>query len=159
MALEKGGVKCERVLKIQEGRPNAGDMLKNGEISMLLLTTTGKRRQRRELFCHLRRGSAYELLCMMTAAMLAAVQLLRPPASDEGSTPPHLNLKDTCTQFPYDLPGDEPDVRDGKDLRRLALALKVPIITTVAGAVATANALKGLRNKPLQHVRSLTCLL
>jgi carbamoyl-phosphate synthase large subunit len=43
MALEKGGVKCERVLKIQEGRPNAGDMLKNGEISMLLLTTTGKR--------------------------------------------------------------------------------------------------------------------
>jgi carbamoyl-phosphate synthase large subunit len=88
MALEKGGVKCERVLKIQEGRPNAGDMLKNGEISMLLLTTTG----------------------------------------------------------------DEPDVRDGKDLRRLALALKVPIITTVAGAVATANALKGLRNKPLQHI-------
>jgi hypothetical protein len=46
-------------------------------------------------------------------------------------------------------------VRDGKDLRRLALALKVPIITTVAGAVATANALKGLRNKPLQHVRTL----
>ena len=44
MALEKGGVKCERVLKIQEGRPNAGDMLKNGEISMLLLTTTGKRK-------------------------------------------------------------------------------------------------------------------
>jgi hypothetical protein len=42
-ALEKGGVKCERVLKIQEGRPNAGDMLKNGDISMLMLTTTGKR--------------------------------------------------------------------------------------------------------------------
>ena len=52
------------------------------------------------------------------------------------------------------LAGDEPDVRDGKDLRRLALALKVPIITTVAGAVATANALKGLREKPLQHVRT-----
>lgn len=51
------------------------------------------------------------------------------------------------------MTGDEPDVRDGKDLRRLALALKVPIITTVAGAVATANALKGLREKPLQHVR------
>jgi carbamoyl-phosphate synthase large subunit len=42
-ALEQGGVKCERVLKIQEGRPNAGDMLKNGEISMLMLTTTGER--------------------------------------------------------------------------------------------------------------------
>lgn len=35
------------------------------------------------------------------------------------------------------------------------MALKVPIITTVAGATATANAIKGLRNKPLQHVRRL----
>ena len=52
MALEKGGVKCERVLKIQEGRPNAGDMLKNGEISMLLLTTTGKRKPPQPC-CHL----------------------------------------------------------------------------------------------------------
>lgn len=34
-------MKCERVLKIQEGRPNAGDMLKNGDINMLMLTTTG----------------------------------------------------------------------------------------------------------------------
>lgn len=40
-ALEAGGVKCERVLKIQEGRPNAGDLLKNGEIQMMLLTTKG----------------------------------------------------------------------------------------------------------------------
>lgn len=41
--------------------------------------------------------------------------------------------------------GDEPDVRDGKDLRRLALGLKIPIITTVAGARATTQALKGLK--------------
>lgn len=34
-------MKCEKVLKIQEGRPNAGDMLKNGDINMLMLTTTG----------------------------------------------------------------------------------------------------------------------
>ncbi len=40
-ALEAGGVRCERVLKIQEGRPNAGDLLKNGEIQMMLLTTKG----------------------------------------------------------------------------------------------------------------------
>lgn len=39
--LEKAGVSCERVLKIQEGRPNASDLLKNGEIQMLLLTTKG----------------------------------------------------------------------------------------------------------------------
>lgn len=71
----------------------------------------------------------------------------------------HRNLKGTCTCFLVCSTGDEPDVRDGKDLRRLALALKVPIITTVAGAVATATALKGLRNKPLQHVGSLSPLL
>jgi hypothetical protein len=63
----------------------------------------------------------------------------------------HQRLHDCCIVLC--LTGDEPDVRDGKDLRRLALALKVPIITTVAGAMATANALKGLREKPLQHVR------
>ena len=45
--------------------------------------------------------------------------------------------------------GDEPDVRDGKNLRRLALALKIPIITTVAGARATTEALKGLKSGPL----------
>ena len=39
--LEAGGVKGERVLKIQEGRPNASDLLKNGEIQMMLLTTKG----------------------------------------------------------------------------------------------------------------------
>jgi len=49
-------------------------------------------------------------------------------------------------------------VRDGKDLRRLALALKVPIITTVAGARATALAIKGLRDKPLQHVSTARLL-
>ncbi len=36
--------------------------------------------------------------------------------------------------------GDETDVDDGKNLRRLALGLKVPIVTTVAGARATAQA-------------------
>ena len=87
--------------------------------------------------------------------MLAAVKLLRPAAFEQASTPPYVHLDDHCTHFLLRSTGDEPDVRDGKDLRRLALALKVPIITTVAGAVATANALKGLRNKPLQHVRTV----
>ena len=48
--------------------------------------------------------------------------------------------------------GDEPDVRDGKNLRRLALGLKIPIITTVAGARATTEALKGLKAGPLTQV-------
>ena len=61
------------VLKIQEGRPNASDLLKNKDISMMFITSTGK----------------------------------------------------------------EVDVADGRSLRRLALACKVPIITTMAGANAT----------------------
>lgn len=71
--LQKNGVDAEVVLKIQEGRPNASDLLKNKDITMMFITSTGK----------------------------------------------------------------EVDVADGRNLRRLALALKVPIITTMAGANAT----------------------
>ena len=70
-------MECETVLKIQEGRPNAADLMKNGDIAMMFITSTG----------------------------------------------------------------DEPDVRDGKNLRRSALSLKIPIITTVAGAKATTQVL------------------
>jgi len=34
-------VDCEVVLKIQEGRPNIGDLVKNGDIAMMLITSTG----------------------------------------------------------------------------------------------------------------------
>ena len=41
-ALDAGGcVGVESVLKIQEGRPNAGDLMVNREITMVLITTTG----------------------------------------------------------------------------------------------------------------------
>ena len=87
-ALRAGGVPCTDVLKIQEGRPNAADLMRNGEVGMLFITSTG----------------------------------------------------------------DEPDVRDGKDLRRLALSLKLPVVTTVAGAQATAAALAGMAEGTLQQV-------
>ena len=61
--LEAAGIPCSVVLKIQEGRPNAADLLKNKEIAMMMITSKG----------------------------------------------------------------DEPDVRDGKNLRRLSLGLKVCI--------------------------------
>ena len=48
--------------------------------------------------------------------------------------------------------GKEVDVIDGKNLRRLALAYKVPIITTVAGAKATTAALAGMKKGPLHQV-------
>lgn len=54
-------MKCESIFKISEGRPNPADYLKNGEVTMMMITSSG----------------------------------------------------------------DEPDLRDGKDLRRLALTLQV----------------------------------
>ena len=39
--LKANGVDCDIVLKIQEGRPNIGDMVKNGDIAMMLITSTG----------------------------------------------------------------------------------------------------------------------
>ena len=40
--LEAAGIKCGRVNKVTEGRPHVVDMLKNGEISLIINTTEGK---------------------------------------------------------------------------------------------------------------------
>lgn len=48
--------------------------------------------------------------------------------------------------------GDEPDVRDGKDLRRQALAASIPLITTVSGGAATVGALTSLKNNQVEQV-------
>ncbi|CAN0916467.1 Carbamoyl-phosphate synthase large chain, chloroplastic [Linum grandiflorum] len=81
--LERKGIPVERVLKMHEGRPNAGDMVKNGGIHLMIITSSG----------------------------------------------------------------DDLDQIDGKLLRRTALAYKVPVITTVAGAMATAEAIKSVATK------------
>ena len=39
--LEKNGIKCDLVLKIREGRPNVLDMIKNGEIDLIINTPEG----------------------------------------------------------------------------------------------------------------------
>ena len=41
--LEAAGVRCRTVNKVQEGRPHVVDMLKNGEIDMIVNTTEGSR--------------------------------------------------------------------------------------------------------------------
>jgi carbamoyl-phosphate synthase large subunit len=48
--------------------------------------------------------------------------------------------------------GDEPDVRDGRDLRRKALELSVPLVTTVSGGAATVGALKVLKEGSIEQV-------
>jgi len=84
--LQLEGILVEPVFKIHEGRPNARDMLKNGHIQVMVITSSG----------------------------------------------------------------DDLDSRDGLQLRRLALAYKVPIITTVDGARATMDAIKSMKNKSIE---------
>ena len=48
--------------------------------------------------------------------------------------------------------GDEPDVRDGRELRRKALELNVPLVTTVSGAAATVGALQVLQQGAVEQV-------
>ncbi|KAK9280215.1 hypothetical protein L1049_013902 [Liquidambar formosana] len=79
--LELEGIPVERVLKMHEGRPHAGDMIANGQVQLMVITSSG----------------------------------------------------------------DALDQIDGRHLRRMALSYKVPIITTVAGALASAEAIKSLK--------------
>lgn len=83
--LGAAGVEVERVLKLHEGRPHAADLLANGDIQLMIITSSG----------------------------------------------------------------DALDQIDGRQLRRMALAYKVPIITTIAGARATLQAIKGLTESPV----------
>ena len=86
--LINGGVPVTKVLKIHEGRPHCSDLLRNGDIQMMIMTSSGT----------------------------------------------------------------EEDKRDGLLLRRMALSLKVPLITTVAAAKATYDAIKYMRTKKLEMV-------
>lgn len=84
--LDSEGFPVERVLKMHEGRPHAGDMIANRQIQIMVITSSG----------------------------------------------------------------DQLDQIDGRQLRRMALAYKIPIITTVAGALATAEAVKSLKSSKIE---------
>lgn len=86
--LQLENIPVVRVLKMHEGRPHAGDMVTNGQIQLMVITSSG----------------------------------------------------------------DAVDQIDGRQLRRMALAFKVPIITTVAGALATAGAIKSMKHRPVQMI-------
>lgn len=86
--LELKGIPVERVLKMHEGRPHAADLVANGQIHLMVITSSG----------------------------------------------------------------DALDQIDGRQLRRMALAYKVPIITTVAGALATAEAIKSLKSSTIKII-------
>ncbi|KAF6172199.1 hypothetical protein GIB67_024821 [Kingdonia uniflora] len=76
------------VLKLHEGQPHAGDMIANGQIQLMVITSSG----------------------------------------------------------------DVLDQDDGDQLRRMALAYKVLIITTVAGALASVDAIKSMKKSPIKMI-------
>ncbi|XP_042511098.1 carbamoyl-phosphate synthase large chain, chloroplastic-like [Macadamia integrifolia] len=86
--LELEGIPGERLLKMHEGRPHAGDMIANGQIQLMVITSSG----------------------------------------------------------------DAPDQNDGQQLRRMALAYKVPIITTVAGAFASVEAIRSMKHSTVKMI-------
>jgi carbamoyl-phosphate synthase large subunit len=82
--LRRNGVPCRDVFKVREGRPNAVDMIENGEIQLIINTPLG-------------RGSEF----------------------------------------------------DERAIRERAVALGVPVITTVAGALAAVSGIEALARGPL----------
>jgi carbamoyl-phosphate synthase large subunit len=59
-------------------------------------------------------------------------------------------IKNSQIQLIINTPSGEEAQADGKLIRRTALVYKIGIITTIAGAKATAGAIKSLQSQPLQ---------
>jgi carbamoyl-phosphate synthase large subunit len=59
-------------------------------------------------------------------------------------------IKNNQIQLIINTPSGEEAQADGKLIRRTALAYKIPIVTTIAGAKATAAAIKSLQSQPLE---------
>jgi carbamoyl-phosphate synthase large subunit len=83
--LQAAGLDIESVLKLHEGRPNVVDIIKNGDVQLIINTPSGEEAQ-----------------------------------------------------------------ADGRLIRRTALMYKIPLITTLAGAKATAAAIQQLQAQPLK---------
>ncbi|XP_061354966.1 carbamoyl-phosphate synthase large chain, chloroplastic [Gastrolobium bilobum] len=86
--LKLAKIPAERVLKLHEGRPHAGDMIANEDIQLMVVTSSD----------------------------------------------------------------DALDRIDGLALRRMALDYKVPIVTTVNGALATAEAIKSMKSNSIKMI-------
>jgi len=63
-------------------------------------------------------------------------------------------IKNGEIQLIINTPAGSTALEDDRSIRRTALAYKVPIITTIAGAKATASAIQSLQQHPLE-VKSL----
>jgi carbamoyl-phosphate synthase large subunit len=59
-------------------------------------------------------------------------------------------IKNKQIQLILNTPSGEDAQAEGRLIRRTALAYKIPIITTIAGAKATAGAIRSLKSQPLE---------
>jgi carbamoyl-phosphate synthase large subunit len=73
-ALEAAGVPVERLNKITEGRPNVLDMLKNGEIALIINTPAGPVARQDEV--KIRTTALYQRVPVMTTLAAARASLL-----------------------------------------------------------------------------------
>jgi carbamoyl-phosphate synthase large subunit len=69
-AFQEGGVSCNALYKLNEGRPNVLDMLKNGEIAMVINTPAGKIARADEV--RIRTTALYAKVPVMTTLAAAA---------------------------------------------------------------------------------------
>ena len=65
--LEKHGIKTQLVLKVSEGRPNIVDRIKNGDISMVINTSLG-RKSTRDAYSIRRGALTYNIIYTTTIA-------------------------------------------------------------------------------------------
>jgi carbamoyl-phosphate synthase large subunit len=81
--LEDNGIACETVFKVNEGRPDIVDHIKNGKIHLMMNTPQGKKAQYDELAMRLA-GLRYGVPCITTiAAAKAAIEALRSLKANE----------------------------------------------------------------------------
>ncbi|QSR87402.1 carbamoyl-phosphate synthase large subunit [Candidatus Methylacidiphilum infernorum] len=82
-ALHEAGVKCTKLYKLSEGRPNVLDMIKNGEISLVINTPSGSWARKDEI--RIRTTSLYSKIPVMTtmAAARATVAAIKSLQSKE----------------------------------------------------------------------------
>jgi carbamoyl-phosphate synthase large subunit len=78
-SLAKAGVSCRRVNKVREGRPHIVDMIKNGEIDLIVNTTEGKQAIHESLSIRaeaVRRGVTYYTTLGAAVATCRAIEHL-----------------------------------------------------------------------------------
>ncbi|CAI5479200.1 unnamed protein product [Closterium sp. Yama58-4] len=127
--LENAGIEVERVLKLHEGRPHAGELV-TLIIKLLVITSSGDALDQKD-------GPLNPLPPL-------------PPLSPPLPPPGDLVSNGQIQLLVITSAGDALDQKDGRLLRRTALGKKVPIITTMASARATVKAIRGLIESPIE---------